>query len=94
LREHPTAAAATHGFGFVNVQVPGEEDLPGCGAHLDRLQIHHTPVISGARGRLVGFHDPDGHELSFYAETTTDGVRDDAVRQVQVAGQHQSPSTP
>ena len=31
LREHPAAAAATHGFGFVNVQVPGEEDLSGCG---------------------------------------------------------------
>ena len=88
LREHPVAAAATHGFGFLNVQVPSEKDLSGCGAHLDRLKIAHTPVISGASGRLVGFHDLDGHELSFYARTTTDGVRDDAVRHVQMAGQH------
>jgi catechol 2,3-dioxygenase-like lactoylglutathione lyase family enzyme len=90
LREHPAAAAATGGFGFLNVRVPTEEDLPGCGAHLDRLQIDHTPVISGASGRLVGFHDLDGHELSFYAQTTTNGVRDDAVRSVQVAGRHVS----
>ena len=92
LREHPVAAAATVGFGFLNVRVPAEADLPDCEAHLDQLQIRHTPVISGASGRLVGFHDLDGHELSFYARTTTDGVRDDAVRHVQMAGQH--PNTP
>lgn len=94
LREHGVAAAATHGFGFLNVRVPAEEDLAGCGTHLDRLQIRHTEVISGASGRLVGFHDLDGHELSFYAQTTIDGVRDDAVRHVQMAGQHQSTPTP
>ncbi len=86
LREHPAAAAATHRFGFVNVKVPSEEDLAGCAAHLDALGIDHTPVISAARGRLVGFHDPDGHELSFYAETHHDGVRPDAVRSVRAAG--------
>ena len=92
LREHPAAAAATRGFGFLNVRVPAEEDLAGCSAHLDRLQIRHTPVISGASGRLVGFHDLDGHELSFYAQTTGDGVRNDAVRHVQMAGQHSTPA--
>jgi len=86
LREHPAAAAATDAFGFLNVKVPGEEDLDACAAHLDALGIMHTPVISAARGRLVGFHDPDGHELSFYAETHQDGVRSDAVRTVRVAG--------
>lgn len=91
LREHPAAAAATHGFGFLNVRVPSEGDLSGCCSHLDRLQIRHTSVISGASGRLVGFHDLDGHELSFYAQTTTAGVRDDAVRHVQVAGHHSTP---
>ena len=89
LREHPAAAAATVGFGFLNVRVPAEADLPDCEAHLDQLQIRHTPVISGASGVLVGFHDLDGHELSFYAQTTT-GVREDAVRSVQAAGRHQS----
>ncbi|HET9648894.1 MAG TPA: VOC family protein [Microlunatus sp.] len=93
LREHPAAAAATHGFGFLNVQVPREEDLSECATHLDRLQISHTPVISGASGRLVGFHDLDGHELSFYAQTTTDGVREDAIRHVQMAGQPITPAT-
>src|SRR6476661_7941668 len=47
LREHPEAAAATHGFGFLNVQVPSEEDLAGGAAHLDRLGVRHTPVITG-----------------------------------------------
>lgn len=86
LREHPGAAAATHRFGFVNVRVPGEEDLASCAAHLDALGIDHTEVISAARGRLIGFHDPDGHELSFYAETHHHGVRPDAVRSVRAAG--------
>ena len=85
LREHPAMAAATDRFGFFNVRVPGEDDLAGCAAHLDGLGIAHTPVISGARGRLIGFHDPDGHELSFYAQTHLDGVRPDAVRLVRSA---------
>ncbi|CAN5602968.1 VOC family protein [soil metagenome] len=85
LREHPTAAAATRDFGFVNVRVPAESDLAACAAHLDSLGVWHTEVISGAQGRLVGFHDPDGHELSFYAATTT-GVRADAVHAVRSSG--------
>jgi catechol 2,3-dioxygenase-like lactoylglutathione lyase family enzyme len=82
LREHPEAAAATNQFGFLNVRVPAEADLAHCAAHLDALGIPHTPVISAARGRLIGFHDPDGHELSFYAQTHDEGVRPDAVRTV------------
>ncbi|MGI8458757.1 MAG: VOC family protein [Propionibacteriaceae bacterium] len=85
LREHPEAAAATRGFGFLNVQVPTVDDLAGCGAHLDQLGVRHTSVMTGASGRLMGFHDLDQHELSFYAKTTTDGVRTDAVRRVRVA---------
>ena len=91
LREHPVAAAATEGFGFLNVRVPGEEHLERCAAHLDRLGVRHTPVISAALGRLVGFHDLDGHELSFYAETQQEGVRSDAVRSVRAA-QHAGPA--
>jgi catechol 2,3-dioxygenase-like lactoylglutathione lyase family enzyme len=83
LREHAAAAAASEGFGFLNVRVPGENDLDACAAHLDALGVAHTPVISAARGRLVGFHDHDGHELSFYAETHHDGVRPDAIRSVR-----------
>lgn len=90
LREHPAAAAATHGFGFLNVQVPGEDELAGCAAHLDRLGVRHTPVMTGASGRLIGFHDLDGHELSFYAKTITHGVRTDALRHVRAA----SPASP
>ena len=85
LREHPEAAAATRRFGFVNIGVPDEDDLAGCAEHLDRLGVKHTPVISGARGRLIGFHDPDDHELAFYVETETDGVRDDALRTVRLS---------
>jgi len=94
LREHAEAAAATHAFGFVNVRVPHENDLDDCAAHLDALGIRHTPVLSAARGRLVGFHDPDGHELSFYAETQESGVRPDAVRSVRAAGEPASGAAP
>jgi catechol 2,3-dioxygenase-like lactoylglutathione lyase family enzyme len=85
LREHPEAAAATRRFGFLNIGVPAEQDLAGCADHLDQLGVKHTPVIAGARGRLIGFHDPDGHELAFYVETETDRVRDDALRAVRLS---------
>jgi hypothetical protein len=83
LREDPAAAAATRGFGFLNIGVPDETDLVGCSEHLDALGITHTQVISGAQGRLVGFHDPDGRELSFYAVTDRGGIRGDAMRPVR-----------
>lgn len=86
LAEHAEAAAATREFGFLNVRVPTEDDLTACAAHLDRLRISHTPVINGADGRLVGFRDADGHRLSFYAKTTTEGVREDSIHPVRVAG--------
>ncbi len=86
LRQEPAAAAATDRFGFLNVRVPAEAHLDDCAAHLDSLGIQHTPIISAAQGRLIGFHDPDGHELSFYAQTHHEGVRPDAVRAVRTAG--------
>ncbi|HEY8307529.1 MAG TPA: VOC family protein [Lapillicoccus sp.] len=84
LREHPEAAAATKNFGFLNISVPREDDLAACAEHLDQLAIPHTPVINGATGRLIGFHDPDRHELSFYAGSGT-GARSDALRHVRDA---------
>jgi Glyoxalase/Bleomycin resistance protein/Dioxygenase superfamily len=84
LREHPNAAAASRNFGFLNIAVPGEEDLAACAGHLDRLGVQHTPVINGATGRLIGFHDPDRHELSFYAQSGP-GARSDALRPVRDA---------
>ncbi|MEO7060135.1 MAG: VOC family protein [Lapillicoccus sp.] len=83
LREHPDAAEASADFGFLNVSVPRVEDLATCAAHLDSLDIPHTPEMTGARGLLIGFHDPDRHELSFYAETQSATVRPDAVRSVR-----------
>ena len=64
LRQDPARAD----FGFLNIRIPTEDDLAVCSEHLDRLGITHTEVINGATGRLIGFHDPDGHALSFYAE--------------------------
>jgi hypothetical protein len=86
LREEPAVAAASKQFGFLNVGVPDESDLPRCAAHLESLGIAHTSVITGAQGRLIGFHDPDGRELSSYAVTEQDGVvRSDAMRPVRLA---------
>lgn len=86
LRTDPGAATATRGFGFLNVPVPGEDDLPACAAHLDDRGVQHTDVMSGATGRLVGFHDLDGHELTFCARTEAGAVRGDAVRSVRSTG--------
>ena len=68
LRQDPALASASANFGFLNIRIPTEDDLAVCSEHLDRLGITHTEVINGATGRLIGFHDPDGHALSFYAE--------------------------
>lgn len=84
LREHPGAAAATKKFGFLNISVPQEDDLAACADHLDRLAIPYTPVNNGATGRVIGFHDPDRHKLSFYASSGT-GARSDALRRVRDA---------
>ena len=92
LREDPALAAASSTFGFVNIGVPEESDLPGCAAHLDELGVSHTEVITGAQGRLVGFHDPDGRELSFYAVTDRGAVRTDALRPVRAVAA--TPSSP
>lgn len=49
--------------------------------------------MTGAQGLLIGFHDLDRHELSFYAQTIGDGVRDDARRRVRVVSPtHPGPS--
>ena len=93
LREDPAAASATRDFGFVNVGVPDVTDLAACSAHLDALGVAHTGQISGADGRLVGFHDPDHHELSFYARTHP-GVRNDASRAVTAPPQAASTAQP
>ena len=90
LREHPEAAAATKNFGFLNISVPREDDLAACAEHLDRLAIPHTPLINGATGRLIAFHDLDGHELSFYARSGT-GARSDALRRVRDAQVEEPP---
>ena len=82
LREDAAAAVATRHFGFLNVAVPEEQDLVTCVEHLDRLGVRHTGTVAAATGVLVGFHDLDGHELSFYARTTAE-VRDDALRRVR-----------
>jgi len=94
LREDPAAAVATRDFGFVNLGVPDVAYLAGCAAHLDALGIAHTGEISGADGRLVGFHDPDHHELSFYARTHPGGVRNDASRAVTAPPQAASTAQP
>jgi catechol 2,3-dioxygenase-like lactoylglutathione lyase family enzyme len=82
LRQDEQRAAATKDFGFLNIKIPTEEHLAGCAEHLDRLGIPHTPVINGANGRLIGFWDPDGHELSFYAEDTNLAVHPGVVRTI------------
>ena len=86
LREHPEAAAATTASVSSTSRSPPRTDLPAAQPTWTGWQCRAHAGDQRASGRLVGFHDPDGHELSFYAKTTTDGVREDSIHPVRMAG--------
>lgn len=70
LRQNPTAAAGIAGFDPVSLAVADRENLEAWAAHLDALEVEHSPVIDATIGWMIVFHDPDGteHHLYTFAE--------------------------
>jgi hypothetical protein len=59
LRQNPDRAAALKDadpFALATTRA----ELEAWIAHLDVLDIVHSPIIRASRGYALGFHDPDG----------------------------------
>lgn len=63
LRWAPYAARAIRGYDPVSFVAGSDEDLDQWRAHLDALDVHHSPIINALAGRLIVFADPDGTYL-------------------------------
>jgi hypothetical protein len=67
LRCDPAMAAASAGFDYFAIGVPGHEAIDALAARLTELGdahdgVHRTPV----GWVLLGLQDPDGHSVRFY----------------------------
>lgn len=69
LRHDPDRAAALAGFDLVALGVPSRDGVRAWADHLDALDERHGGIVTGHNGGavLVGLHDPDGIEISLYA---------------------------
>ncbi|MFI9100131.1 VOC family protein [Streptomyces fildesensis] len=67
FRENPEAAKGCEGFDPVSFAVQGLADIEAWAAHLDTLDIPHSPVIEASIGWLLVFNDPDGLALHLYS---------------------------
>jgi hypothetical protein len=61
------AAEGCRGFDPVSFAVDDRPDVEAWAAHLDRLDIRHSPVIEASVGWLLVFDDPDGLQLHLYS---------------------------
>lgn len=66
FRENPEAAQGCQGFDPVGFAVADRADAERWAAHLDSLDIPHSPIIDASIGWLLVFDDPDGLELHLY----------------------------
>jgi catechol 2,3-dioxygenase-like lactoylglutathione lyase family enzyme len=66
LRHNPRAAAGTAGFDPISLAVADRAALDTWIAHLDDLDIDHSPPIEASIGWMIVFHDPDGIEHHLY----------------------------
>jgi catechol 2,3-dioxygenase-like lactoylglutathione lyase family enzyme len=67
FRENGDAAEGCKGFDPVSFGVADRADLVAWAAHLDALDVPHSPVIEASIGWLLVFNDPDGLELHLYS---------------------------
>jgi len=67
LRLNPAASAGIRGFDPIAFAVDGRDDILAWAAHLDALQIEHSPVFEASEGWMLVFADPDGLELHLYS---------------------------
>ncbi|HEY3751103.1 MAG TPA: VOC family protein [Pseudonocardiaceae bacterium] len=70
LRINRQAAEGCRGFDPVSFAVDDRPDVEAWAAHLDRLDIPHSPVIEASVGWLLVFDDPDGLQLHLYSWAT------------------------
>ena len=70
LREDPEAAKGYAGFDPMAWHVTDLAALERWAAHLDQLDIAHSPVIVASEGRLLAFRDPDGIGHHLYTRAT------------------------
>jgi catechol 2,3-dioxygenase-like lactoylglutathione lyase family enzyme len=59
LRWAPDAATATVGYDPAHFVAGDTDDLQAWVAHLDTLDIEHSPIITALAGQLLIFRDPD-----------------------------------
>ncbi|NUR93778.1 MAG: VOC family protein [Kribbellaceae bacterium] len=68
LRRNPEQAARSAGFAYFAIGVGSKSDLQGLAARLTAFGDDHAGVHPATFGWVLPLvHDPDGHELQFYA---------------------------
>lgn len=68
LRLDPARAEAAAGFDYFSIGVAGRAAIDALAVSLTELAEPHGGVEQGSAGWvLTGLHDPDGHEVRFYA---------------------------
>lgn len=67
MRVNPQAAAGCRDFDPVSFAVDDRADIEAWAAHLDHLDVPHSPVIEASIGWLLVFNDPDGLQLHLYS---------------------------
>ena len=72
IRHDALAANAQAGFDLLTLAVPDRAALHAWTDHLDRLDVVHSPVLTGVTGWLLVFEDPDRHRIRFYTQETHD----------------------
>jgi catechol 2,3-dioxygenase-like lactoylglutathione lyase family enzyme len=73
LRWAPRAAAAMRECDPINLAIDSVDQLQAWEAHLESLQVNHSPVIAGGPGHLLVIADPDGIFIRI-AETPRGGA--------------------
>ena len=68
LRLNPDRAGRHAGFNPFVLSVTDRASLDAWSAHLDALEIPHSPVITAIQAWLIVLEDPDGHRLRLYTD--------------------------
>jgi catechol 2,3-dioxygenase-like lactoylglutathione lyase family enzyme len=84
LRVDPHRAAAAAGFDYFIIGVPDHATIDELAANLDALSEPHGGVHRAALGWILPYlHDPDGHEVRFYAAEHHTSAEPDDVQAVR-----------
>ena len=67
LRVNVAAADGLRGYDPIAFGVADRAAIDAWIAHLDAIDVEHSPVIEASIGWIVSFHDPDGTEIRLYS---------------------------